>query len=279
MDHGLWGTPKTKQRERKRYFDNFHQKRSLISRGGSSSSEENTEDEEWIQQLERDYGRRHITRKTKWTRLEKILTFCVMVTLFLIVFLLTALVYSKYRHSDESLLEFTLGGQKYCNTEGCVKASHRIVTYTDKTVDPCVSFYDYACGSWAKDLDIPSTHSKWTSFTEVSDRNQRTLKRILDSIQNETQSSEAMEKVRTFYNSCKRSEFIEKNSNKSLTNLIEYVGSWSMVNQQRGWNEEKWSFENALTRIHQLKSMPLFYMYVAADDRNSTQNIIQVQPL
>ena len=80
MEKRLWSTPKTNQRDRQRYFDSFRQKRSLISNADTSSSD-NTEDEEWIQQLERDYGRRsHINRrKTKWTRLEKVLTFSLMI--------------------------------------------------------------------------------------------------------------------------------------------------------------------------------------------------------
>ena len=94
-------------------------------------------------------------------------------------------------------------------------------------------------------------------------------------MQNKTQSSDALEKVRRFYNSCLKSDFIEKNANKSLEELIEYVGSCALTNKNT-WNEEKWSFGDALTRIHHLKSMPLFYMYVAADDRNASQNIIQV---
>ena len=285
MEKRLWSTPKTNQRDRQRYFDSFRQKRSLISNADTSSSD-NTEDEEWIQQLERDYGRRsHINRrKTKWTRLEKVLTFSLMILLFLVIFLLTALVYSKYKHSDESLLEFTLGGQKYCNTEGCVQASNRVVSYADKSRDPCDSFYDYTCTRWAKDFGLGpddtamKTHTKLTSFTEVSDRNQRLLKNILDSIQNKTQHhSEALEKVRLFYKSCQRSDFVEANGNKSLHWLIDYVGSWAMTTlPPNEWNEEKWSFGQALTKIHHLKSMPLFYMYVAPDDRNSSHNIIQV---
>eukprot|EP00111_Clytia_hemisphaerica_P006624 TCONS_00019179-protein len=276
MEQRLWGTAKTTQRDRQRYFESFRQKRSLINNQSSSSSDDNSDDEEWIQQLERDYGRRYVSRKTKWTRLEKILAFCLVITLFLIIFLLTALVYSKIRHSDESLLEFTLGGQKYCNTDGCVQASHRILTYADQAREPCDSFYDYACGAWAKENAIPSTHlSKWTSFTEVSDKNQRLLKRILDDMHADPQDNEALEKVRMFFNSCLRTDFIEKQGNASLEKLIQYVGSWALTGGE--WNEERWSFGQALTRIHHLKSMPLFYMYVAADDRNSSQNIIQIQ--
>lgn len=273
MDTSLWGGSRIAQKERKRYFESFSQRQNLIN-----SSEEDSDNDEWIRQLERDYSRKSVhssgKKKTKWTRLEKSLVFSLFCSLSFVVFLLTALLYSRYQHG-ETLLQFTLGGQHYCNKEGCVSASNRVQTFVDKGTDPCQSFYNHACGSWMRNSDIPSTHTKLTSFTQASDHNQRTLKRLLDNMISTEQTSRTLEKVRKFYKSCLRKEYIENHGNQSLLELITYVGSWALTNSSH-WNEEEWSFGQALTRIHHLKSMPLFYMYVAADDKNSTANIIQV---
>ena len=260
----------TKRKEKKR-IETSSQRQFLIN-----SSDNESEDEEWIQQLERDYGKRQ-QKKTKWTRLEKVLIATFVSCLLLIAVLITALLYSRYKHG-ETLLEFTLGGQRICNEKGCVEASHRILTYMDEHIDPCNSFYDYACGSWVKNTEIPSTHTKWTSFSQVSDNNQRKLKRILDHLKNGEENSIALKKVFQHYKACLKKDFIENHSNQSLIDLISYVGSWAITNKS-SWNEEQWNFGQALTRIHHLKSMPLFYMYVAADDKNSSANIIQVQYL
>ena len=238
-----------------------------------NSSDNDTDDEEWIQQLERDYGKRQ-QKKAKWTRLEKVLVAILFSCLIVVSLLITSLCYSRYKHG-ETLLEFTLGGQKFCNERACVETSHRVFTYMDEITNPCDDFYKYACGTWLKTTDMPSTHTKWNSFAEVSDRNQKRLKQILDNLKLDSDNSDAIQKVGKFYKACQRKDFIEKTANQSLIDLINYVGSWAVTNKSL-WNEELWNFGQALSRIHHLKSMPLFYMYVAADDKNSSRNIIQV---
>src|SRR5579859_2509075 len=50
----------------------------------------------------------------------------------------------------------------------------------DKTLDPCVDFYQYACGNWLKRTEIPPDQSAWVSFIELDERNLVALHDILE---------------------------------------------------------------------------------------------------
>ncbi len=45
------------------------------------------------------------------------------------------------------------------------------VSAIDKTADPCVDFYQYACGNWLKQNPIPADQARWGRFNELAERN------------------------------------------------------------------------------------------------------------
>lgn len=243
-------------------------------------------DEEWVQQLQRDYGKtsslRIRKRWTKWTTMEKYLMLSLVVAMIIGLLLATIIFIQRFTKSDEQFeISINEGGKiqnvrNMCLTKECVAASYRVNQYYDDKIDPCDDFYQFSCGKWLENIQIPSGNSRWTSFTELTEKNQLTLKGILDRLHPLKNDSEAVNKAHMFYKSCQDYKWMEKNGLSSLTGLIKEIGSWSLWNST-DWNDEDWSFEQALNKIHKLKSMPLFYMFVAADDIRSSENTIQVR--
>ena len=73
----------------------------------------------------------------------------------------------------------------------------------DMTANPCIDFYQYACGTWMANNPIPADQSAWGTFNELNDRNLAVLHGILDKASVDDPKRSAVEqKIGDFYASC-----------------------------------------------------------------------------
>ena len=77
------------------------------------------------------------------------------------------------------------------------------LTSIDKSVDPCVNFYQYACGSWQKDNPIPSDQTSWSVYGKLYEDNLNFLRGILAQAAGKNGNRDAVtQEVGDFYSAC-----------------------------------------------------------------------------
>jgi putative endopeptidase len=94
----------------------------------------------------------------------------------------------------------------------------------DRRADPCQDFYQFACGGWLAKTEIPVDKSRWSrGFSEVQERNEKELKRILEEASKSTSGDALTQKIGSFYGACMDETAVEKAGTKPIRGLLANV--------------------------------------------------------
>jgi len=76
-------------------------------------------------------------------------------------------------------------------------------TALDRSANPCVDFYQYACGAWMGSNPVPNDHSRWGRFDALQERNRTMLQNILETASAPSPARSAVDqKIGDFYAAC-----------------------------------------------------------------------------
>ena len=97
----------------------------------------------------------------------------------------------------------------------------------DKLTDPCVNFYQYACGGWKKNNPIPADQTSWSVYGKLYQDNLEFLRGILEqAAQNNGQRNEVTREIGDFYAACMDEAGVEK---QGLTPIRGYLDAVSRL--------------------------------------------------
>jgi len=147
-------------------------------------------------------------------------------------------------------------------------ASHSVAAALDKSADPCVDFYQFACGGWMKNNPIPSDQSIWSRFGELAESNREKLRGILENAAHATVGGKRdpnEQKIGDYYASCMDEAAIEKKGIAVLKPEFDRINAF----------KDKSALPDLIAHLHSQGINALFNFGSGADFKNAGQVIGQ----
>jgi endothelin-converting enzyme/putative endopeptidase len=102
------------------------------------------------------------------------------------------------------------------------------VTAMDRSIDPCVDFFAYACGGWIKNNPIPPDQSSWDLYSKMEDENKTKLRGILEAASAPDAGRSAVnQKIGDYYASCMDEKAMENKGVEPLKLDLERIAKIS----------------------------------------------------
>ena len=137
----------------------------------------------------------------------------------------------------------------------------------DKSIDPCVDFYQYACGNWIKNSQIPPDQSQWGSFAELHDRNLDILHGILEKAAAGGANRSAVDqKIGDFYGSCMDEKAVDARGIAPVKAELDGIAAV----------QDKGALIDEIAHVHLTAADPLFRFHSAPDLHHADQVIAYI---
>ncbi|MGB8988923.1 MAG: M13 family metallopeptidase [Candidatus Sulfotelmatobacter sp.] len=137
----------------------------------------------------------------------------------------------------------------------------------DKTIDPCVDFYQYACGNWIKNSQIPADQAQWGSFVELHERNLDILHGILEKAAAGGATRDGIDqRIGDLYGSCMDEKAADARGIAPIKPELDRIAAV----------KDKGALIDELAHVHLTGPSPLFNFYSAPDLHNADQVIAYI---
>lgn len=138
----------------------------------------------------------------------------------------------------------------------------------DTTIRPGDNFFLYANGTWLKNNPVPNDKTRWGSFDQLIENNQKALHELLDAsaANKDAKPGSADQKVGDLYKSGMDTAAIDKAGITPLNDVLKEIAAITDVN----------GLLNEISTGYAKGNGQLFAFYVSPDDKDVTKQICQL---
>ena len=152
----------------------------------------------------------------------------------------------------------------FCGLLSAQKMSGFDAGALDRSADPCVNFYQYACGGWLAANPVPGDQSRWGRFDALQERNRTILQGILEAASGNKPTRTVIEqKIGDYYASCMDTRAIDQ---KGLTPI---QADLDRINAMGN----KAALTGVVTGLYRIGSNPFFRFSSEPDAKDSNEII------
>jgi len=171
-----------------------------------------------------------------------------------------------------------------CLTPECYETSKSILSKLDITVDPCEDFYQFSCGGWMKENEIPEGYSSIGVSSILSRNINEILNQILEgeyqanknlSSEDQKLDKEIFNKMKTIYNTCKDEDRIKEMGKEPLIKLLDQFDLYSNKTKYESVDE----FTNLIADLNYYGVGFIIGSVVIADAFNNQVNVMHISQL
>uniref|UniRef100_A0A1Y1KTX7 Peptidase M13 N-terminal domain-containing protein n=1 Tax=Photinus pyralis TaxID=7054 RepID=A0A1Y1KTX7_PHOPY len=162
------------------------------------------------------------------------------------------------------------------NSDSAKKAADEVSKFIDKSVDPCDDFYNFACGGFIKNHEIPSDGEEISQFINVNNGVFEQLHVLMKEPIGD-QEPRWSKLTKQFFQTCSDTDAINKRGLKSIKELIKELGGWPVL-EGENWKGDGFDWKKLIYKFRELGIGTNQFLMTRVDPspKNSSTRVIAI---